>query len=356
MKILTILFVIVILTLMLPTAVGAQYYNSYNYNNCTYHAYRLCVNNANLYWYDSCGNQQDLYSVCTNGQVCNNQTQYGQCAPYYINPVLPPVQPVYNPYFSKACFGGSVHWFDSLGAESGLYKNCNDNNSCTADTCSTSTCINTPIIGCGVLPPQPPIQPVQPVQPIQPAQPAITQLSIAFFAKQDSASIQWQKTADIVSDSNIYFMIAVANSSTVQIDNAKVSVNIPTEISSLGNLKIDNVQVSGDIVSGINIGSLSPSSSKSITFEGRSGSLSGDITTKQASSTISITGNTTFTPLSDTVSLTFDPVIQAAVAALDTKVTSGFEDFLKHWYLWIIVTLVVIAIFIAVFKRFSAEV
>lgn len=165
------------LAIVLPGFANAQY-NSYG--NCTYHAYKLCVG-SNIYWYDSCGTQQDLYTGCYNGQTC----QYGQCT---YNPILPQVQQVntYNPYSTKACYGGSIHWFDSKGVESGLYKNCADSNSCTLDECSASKCLNTfkcdgstcatssadYNIYCA---PAQQVQPVQPVQPSVPPIPAVNQ-------------------------------------------------------------------------------------------------------------------------------------------------------------------------------------
>ena len=45
-------------------------------NNCTDHSYQQCSGNY-LYWYDSCGNQDDLIQYCSNGcynNSCNNQT------------------------------------------------------------------------------------------------------------------------------------------------------------------------------------------------------------------------------------------------------------------------------------------
>jgi len=120
-----------------------NYYNynynyNYGYNSCTYHAYKLCVG-GNVYWFSGCNQQQDLAQSCSvYGQAC----QYGQCT-NYTNVIIQPIQPTYNPYHSKACYNGSIYWYDSLGAVSGLYQNCNDNNSCTQDTCSTNACQNT---------------------------------------------------------------------------------------------------------------------------------------------------------------------------------------------------------------------
>jgi len=370
-------------------------YNNYNsYGNCTYHAYKLCLGN-NIYWYDSCQKQQDLYYNCTNnGQVC----QYGQCTTY-----IQPIQPInnypvntYAAYYKTACSGSSIFWYDSLGVRSGLYKNCVDNNSCTSDTCSGSKCSN--ILRCdgstcavgsgdyntycqsaqaGVAAPTP--NPVAPATPTPTpdnhcgnglcettlgetsdncpndcklnTNTAASGLSISLFEKQDSSSNQWQKTAKVSSNSQIYFMISATNTSTVQIDNVNVSANIPGEISSLGNLQVNGVAVSGDIVSGINIGSIAPASTKLVTFEGKTQTISA-AGTKQATATSNVSGATQ----SDSVPINFNPTQAAAAISNTPAATTGFWGFLKRWYLWILGGLVLIFLFIVVFKRLSSDV
>ncbi|MCX6718355.1 MAG: hypothetical protein NTY81_01990 [Candidatus Staskawiczbacteria bacterium] len=335
----------------------AQYY--YNYGvpsgSCTYHAYKLCSGNS-IYWYDSCQNQQDLYYTCQGGQTC----QYGQCVNY-----VQPIQPVQNysnyvAYYKTACSGNSIYWYDSLGVASGLYKKCADKNSCTLDSCSENKCANTLkcdgttcAVGsadyntyCQTTPA--PAQ--QNTTPTPAANIIPSGLSIAFFAKQDSASTQWQKTAELGQNSQIYFMISATNASTAQIDNVNVSANIPTEISSLGNLQVNGVLVSGDIVSGINIGSVAPQSTKLITFEGKTQTISA-VSTKQATATSNVSGKIQ----TDSVSINFSQV-QAVAAVSKAPATSGFMGFLKRWYLWILVGLVLIFLFIIVFKRLSSNV
>lgn len=326
-----------------------QNYNYNNYSNCTYHAYKLCQGN-NVYWYDSCGNQQDLYSVCGGGQTC----QYGQCATY-VQPIVPPVVPpvnTYVPHSKTACYSGSIYWYDSLGAISGLYKNCIDSNSCTADTCSSSKCVNT--LKCdGSTCAAGSADYATHCAAAQPAtQPSINTIALSFFAKQDATSTQWQKTAQIGANSTVYFMISVANNSTTQVDNVNVAANIPSEVSSLGNLQLNGIPVSGDIVSGINIGSLAPATAKSLTFEGKTQAIS-EASTKQAVAANSISGSQA-SPQTDSVLLTFAPGQAAAVSA--APVTSGFWDFLKRWYLWILAGLVLILLFVFVFRRLSSEV
>ena len=346
--------------------------NSYNnYNNCTYHAFKLCVGNS-IYWYNSCSIQQDLYSNCaSNGQVC----QYGQCVAYtqtynnynYTN------SGTYVVYYRTACYGNSVHWYDSLGVESGLYKNCADNNSCTADACSSGKCSNiikcdgsTCALGsadynkyclpatdnqnhCGNGSCEPNLGETT-ANCSNDCKVNITNgLTILFTTKQDSNSDQWQKTAQINSNGQIYFMISVKNNSAAEINNINISANIPSEISSLGNLKIDGVATAGDIVSGINIGSIAPASAKSVTFEGKTQIISATAT-KQATATSDVSG----IKQSDSISINLDSS-QAAAAVSSAPATSGFMGFLKHWYLWILVGLVLIFLFVVVFRRLSSN-
>jgi len=334
-------------------------YNYYNDYNCTYHAYKLCQGN-NVYWYNSCGTQQELFNSCVGGQFC----QYGQCTSnYIINPVLPPVIPnIYNPYYKTACSSGSIYWYDSLGVVSGLYKSCNDNNSCTQDTCSANVCVNTLIPNCQINPPvNPPVNncgnnlcestlgETNTTCPIDCKINPATALLISFFSKTDSSSSQWQKTAQTMPNSNVYFMISLVNNSTTQIDNVTVSANIPNEIASLGNLKLNETAISGDIVSGINIGSIAPSTTKSITFEGKTQAIS-EASTKQATATSNVLGLIN----SDTISIDFAQG-QSTGAVSDAVASSGFWEFLKQWYLWILGILVLVFLFIIVFKRFSSD-
>lgn len=346
-------------------------YNYNNYNNCTNHAYKLCMNNS-IYWYDSCNNQQGLYYSCGSGQTCQN----GQCAAYVIQPLPTPSQNNYVAHYKTACYSSSLYWYDSLGAITGLYKNCSDSNSCTTDACSGNKCSNTLKCDgstcatgssdynaycsetvssasgqnhCGNGLCETTTGETYANCPADCKISPASGLSVSFFAKQNLNSDQWQKTIQANSNGQVYFMISVANSSTAQIDNVIVSANIPTEISSLGNLQINGVPFSGDVISGINIGSVAPTTTKSITFEGKTATISG-VATTQAVATSNISGITQ----SDSVSISFNPA-QAAAAVSNTQATSGFGGFLSRWYIWILVALVIIFLFIVVFRRLSSD-
>jgi hypothetical protein len=315
--------------------------NNYYGNVCTYHAYKLCVGD-NVYWYDSCGTQQDLYQTCSGA---NLTCQYGQCTYYQ------PTQPIQRQYVSHyyiKCLGNGLYWYDSYGSKNTLYKTCQDNNSCTLDSCSGKRCSN--VLKCDGSTCA--INSSDYATYCKSSNTKTTTnsnlLSVSFVAKQDSASTQWQKNIQVNLNGNAYFMISVLNNSTSQVDSVIVMANIPSQITSLGNLQVNGLPVSGDIVSGINIGSVAPGTSKSITFEGKTQTFLGQ-STNQAVATINLNGGTQ----SDSLSINFSP--EQTAASVSTQTTSGFMDFLKRWYLWILVALVLIFLFIVVFRRLSSN-
>jgi hypothetical protein len=144
-------------------------------------------------------------------------------------------------------------------------------------------------------------------------------------------------------------MIAVANNGTDPVDNVTISANIPIEIISLGNVQVNGNPISGDIVTGINIGSLAATTAKTITFEGTTQAFSTS-DTKQATASIRI-GNQN---QSDSLDITFTPGEVAGASSSDTT-ASAFWNFLKRWYLWILVGIVLIFLFIVVFRRLSTN-
>jgi hypothetical protein len=243
------LFIILGIAAVLPGVVQAQYYGS-----CTLHAYRLCVGNS-IYWYSSCGNQQELYFNCTNGQIC----QYGECviAPQIPNNIIVPTNN-YVAYSRISCNGNSLYWYDSLGAVSGLNRNCADTNSCTMDTCSGTACINT--LRCD---------------------------GSTCVAGSD--------------DYKKYCPTAVAGAETVVVQN-----NCGNGLCE-PNLGETNANCSNDC------------------------------------------------KLNTTTIDTNPAPVQAAAAVSSPKAASGFSVFLKRWYLWILGALVLIFLFVAVFKRLSSE-
>lgn len=300
-----------------------------------------------MYWYNACGQVEDFYQNCYGANmVC----QYGQCVyQQYINPAPNPnpnPNP-YNPYATTACYGSNVYWYDSLGVASGLYKSCADANSCTQDACSAGKCSN--VLKCDGTTCSAESADYksycQPVKP-EPGPNGIEGLSVSFFAKQDLSAIQWEKSVRVGQSGQVYFLVSVANNGRSPIDNVVVSASIPSEVGLLGNIQVDNSPVAGDIASGINIGSLAPMSAKVVNFEGKTQTFS-DESAKQAKVS-AIVGQA---KQEDSLSINFVP---GQVAGASTS-SSGFWDFVKRWYVWILVGAVLIFLFFVVFRRLSSN-
>lgn len=159
---------------------------------CAYHASKKCVG-SDVYWFDSCGKQQEVYHTCATGSCSNgacaaytgsgdikgciynkvysydsygNQQgvyqdcsitgatcQDGKCVGGGTTSYTPP--PAYKPppaqipaktyikHYSTDCFNNDVYWLDSGRNTQDIYKSCNDNNQCTQDTCQEGQCKNT---------------------------------------------------------------------------------------------------------------------------------------------------------------------------------------------------------------------
>lgn len=90
-------------------------------NNCTPNATKQCVGNA-VYNFDSCGVQGSLYQQCTANQTCQNAQCVNNC----------------TSHASKQCVGNSVYWYNSCGTQQDLYQTCTGNQTCSNGQCVTN--------------------------------------------------------------------------------------------------------------------------------------------------------------------------------------------------------------------------
>ena len=243
----------------------------------------------------------------------------------------------------KDCVGNSVYWFNSCGNLQDLVQTCSGSN----QICKYGECIFYYI---PAPTPKPTPKPTPPPTPTPVPQPAVVNLTVTFFSKKDANAVAWDKTTQIGPNANIYFLAVIQNNSNAPADNVIISANIPAEVNLFGNLKIDDIAVNGDIVSGINVSSIPANGSKAITFEGKTQAFTttGD---KQAAINISANGSNQ----TDKLTINFNPTNQLA-AVSSPSAGSGFIEFLKRWYLWILVAVVMIFLFIVIFRRLSSNV
>lgn len=240
-------------------------------NTINYNDHRGCYGNA-VYWFDSYNVRQSLIQTCLYNQTCQN----GYCVTNYIPPTPTPVN-------YKGCYNGDVYWFDpSTNVRLSFYKTCSDNNACTLDTCSGAgkctsvlkcdgtTCAKgtdsyisqCTVCGDGVCDQGETIQSC--------AQDCnVIGLAVTIFGKKENDPVQWTKSFSADASQNLDFLLVVSNGLDTAMNNVSVRTDLPSEILYKGDLKLDGNDYSGDIRSGVSLGSLAPRSTRTLTFKGQ---------------------------------------------------------------------------------------
>lgn len=329
---------------------------------CSSNATQRCVGNS-VFWYDSCGKQQswikDCFNGCQNGQCINSETSYLK-------------------HSKNNCSNGDLYWYDSNGVINDLSKACSDSNSCTQDSCSGSQCLNelkcdssTCLVGssdycsscnhigdgvcnCGETISNSPNDCGNINKTDTPsinaigAPPGIIDVSVFCGAKDNTLNLS--KNINVSADEIINCLIVVKNTTTSPVADITIRADIPGEIINTSSLKIDGLEFSGNITSGINIGNFTPNLSKAITFEGKVQSLITQISAKQITGIVSSGNLSSF----DTMTINFQSVAVGGTAI--SEESSPFVNFLKRWYMWILSAVVLVFLFFVIFKRVSSNV
>jgi len=324
---------------------------------CISHASAKCAGN-DIYWYDSCGNVQDLYQSC-QGQTCSGNS----CVV---------IQPVYTKNYKKACYKGSIYWYDSNNSVQDLFKDCQDNNQCTVDGCANNKCENTlkcdgsacsmgsddycnscNHIGDGSCN----CQETNAAAP-QDCKANINEnnntpadsgnIDVSLLCKNLALSSDWSKDVTMSENQEISCMITVKNSTILKADNVLVSVQLPNDVAYADNLQLNGVPIEGDIISGYNLGLIESGKSETVIFNAKTQSIA-------VQGMKQVTASASFGNLldSDVLSLNFVP------SAIESAAVSGapvwFSEFLKRWFAWIFVGAILVFLFIVVFRRLSSE-
>lgn len=281
-----------------------------------------CVGNS-VYWYDSLGNQLGLYQTCASNQICSN----GSC--------VISTQPVCTSHVIKGCLNNSVYWYNSCGNIESLYQNCN----LTNQVCQNGLCLG---------PIQPAYTPLAPTTPIITTTTVVKEnLTISIFGQKKSELLQWSKNISVSDKDKINFLITVKNYSNESVDDVLVKVDIGNNIAYANDLKIDNVSSDKNIISGINLGKLPSDISKVITFAGL-------VDAKDYQGVATVKGNVSAKDMSDSDFLTIN--IEKPGIATAALGESPAIEFIKKWYIFAIIAVVLIILFIIIFRRLSSNV
>ncbi|HLD70424.1 MAG TPA: hypothetical protein VI937_00885 [Negativicutes bacterium] len=269
-----------------------------------------------------------------------------------------------TPNATKQCVSNIVYWYNSCGALQSIAQNCN----LTGQICQNAQCVFA-----GATNPNPAPTPTPSPQPtydqnagqntstisgqIQQnpasAQTIVPTLAVSLFAKKESETLQWVKTLGAQNQESITFLAVVKNAGSEPINNVSLVTGLAANVAYTGNLKINNTDAAGNLATGISLGTLAAKESKVVTF-----TASAQNQAAQTTSTIaaSVTSDAAWTGDQDTVGITTPAGQSAATTGVTDETSSSFMEFLKKWYVWIIITAVLAVLFVVIFRRLSSSV
>src|SRR3989344_245739 len=331
-----------------------QYATTNNNTQCNAYLYKKCSGNS-VYWYDACDNKQSLFQACNASQSCQN----GQCVSGQAYNQASPAS-----HARTSCYGNDLYWYDSQGMAQDIFKSCTDANSCTVDSCSNEQCRNelrcdgsTCAVGsadyaayCG--------NQFGQNQNVGNNQPGYIQsISLSVFGRKEGESA-WVKNITAAGNSKIEILAVVKNISSSTMNGVAIRTDIANNSILADNVKVDNLVLQGNLVAGIDLGTISPNTSKLITFTGtiqpQNAQIISNITVKIASSGVADV---------DSVMVTIEPIpanqnlsnVSTAAATAGSS-NSPAMDFLKRWYIWMIISIVAVVLFIIIFRKLSSNV
>ena len=316
---------------------------------CTSRVTRQCVSNI-AYWYNSCGALESVAQNCnTTGQTCQN----GQCVTTNTGGGTGTGGTTGTSHYAQSCYNNNLYWYSSSGMLQDLAQSCADTNSCTQDNCTGSQCLNelkcdgsTCAIGS-----QDYANYCQGVQNQPQNQISGGNVSISLFSQKEGGQLQWDKNLAADNGDNINFLLIVKNNSSMPVDNVLVKIE-GSVIEYTGNLKINNLDSAGSVVSGISLGTMAPENSYVVSFTGKmvaQNIAAGGQTSGQVNA-IASSNNTVYD--SDFLTLTTN----------QTTATTGFpagslsDNLKKNWYIWFFVVLVLAIVFVIIFRKLSTNV
>lgn len=257
------------------------------------------------------------------------------------------------------CYSNNIYWFDSMDNVQNIYQNCSDDNQCTIDTCGDNNCKN--ILKCdgstcsidstdyakycggetG--------QHQEQVKSESLVELKNEDINVSITGKKASDSGDFQENINVVAGDKISFLAEIENKSDFSAQDVLLKIDFGEEIAYDGGLKIDDIESAGDLISGLNLGTIPPKIKKKILF---SGSVKSDTFGKEIK--ISAIVSSEKIQNSD-----FLAVITGTVSEKNNFTASliGFSaiGFIKQRYLWFIGGAILIALFFIIFKKLSSE-
>jgi hypothetical protein len=274
---------------------------------------------------------------------------------------LPAKAVVCSSHTSKQCISNILYWYNSCGALESLAQNCNNTN----QICQSGQCVNKPITQTSPTPnnPSPTIVGNSPKPTPTQNQSSGEDLSLAMFAIDQTSAPVWAKTINVKNNDNLQFLIMVKNNSKNPIADASVQIDFTSVIAYTGNLKINGADINQNPLSGINLPTIDPKTSIIISFTGAAKSDTNQsglqiVTSISDSKIIYDSDFVTFNIVTanQTPQISTSPVATKTPASSQVKQNPILDNLKKNWYLWIAALIVLVAVFIIIFRKLSSNI
>jgi hypothetical protein len=92
-------------------------------------------------------------------------------------------------------------------------------------------------------------------------------LAVTVFGKKENDPVQWSKLFSADANQSVDFLLVVSNGLDTTMNDVSVRADLPSEILYKGGLKFEGNDYSGDIRTGIALGSLAPKTTRTLTFK-----------------------------------------------------------------------------------------
>ena len=185
------------------------------------------------------------------------------------------------PSNTRRCEDGDVYWFSPTGTMLSKYDECSDTDPCTQDSCSNATCFNA--LKCdGTTCSKSSDEYCESCNscgdgvancnetfcscPGDVDFPETGLVAISVLARTEG---DYKKNIIAQPEDTIDFLVVVASSADEQVDNIVLDNILPNGIEYKGNLKINGIPFTGNVLTGLGLGNLPSNESKHVTFEAK---------------------------------------------------------------------------------------
>ena len=372
--------------------------------NSIFQNYRkfTCLNPGTEQSYCSISTAPIYQRACADGQICQN----GYCA-ISSSTYTAPSQPAQSTqtstgaleffvkHYRTGCYSNNLYWYDSNKNIQDISQNCQDQNSCTIDTCHDAACKN--ILTCDGstcainsadynsycasanasvstnastgnasdttvsendnTQTQTQTASQTPIQSQIAGQSAMliegkTQshdLQVLLLVKKESDG-DYQSMVSVANGEKINFKLVFSNNSLFSMDGLTMVVDIPADIEYSDNFKIDGVQSQIDPMRPVSFGTIFTGVSKEITFDGIASQ-----TAKVAGLSVIATVSTSSVYNTASAQVDIGQVQQVKDNFAAALGASSIAMFFKKWFWWVLLGIVLVVLFIFIFQRLSKE-